>query len=78
MDKQPLRENRRQKQKQFNAYARYSSLAVQMMVIIVVGTFGGFRLDNYLGWNFPVFTIVLSLLSVGIAIWYAIKDLLKK
>lgn len=47
------------------------------MVIIAGGTYGGFRLDKYLDWGFPVFTLVLSLLSVGIAIWYAVKDLLK-
>jgi hypothetical protein len=49
-----------------------------MMAIIAIGTYGGFRLDKYLGWKFPLFTVVLSLLSVGVAIWYAVKDLLKK
>ena len=48
-----------------------------MMAIIVVGTYGGFRLDRYLDWKIPVFTVVLSMLSVGGAIWYAVKDLLK-
>ena len=74
MTKQSSREN----QKQFNAYAKYSSLAIQMMLIIGIGTYGGFRLDKYLGWRFPLFTVVLSLLSVGFSIWYAVKDLLKK
>ena len=63
--------------KQFNAYAKYSNLAIQMVVIIAGGMYGGFRLDKYLGWKFPVFTVVLSLLSVSAAIWYAVKDLLK-
>jgi len=49
-----------------------------MMVIIAGGTYGGFRLDKYLDWKFPVFTVILSLLSVVLAIWYAVKDLLKK
>jgi len=48
-----------------------------MMATIAVGTYCGFRLDKYLGWKIPVCTIVLSLLSVGIAIWNAVKDLLK-
>jgi len=48
-----------------------------MMVIIAGGTYGGFRLDKYLGWKYPVFTVLLSLLSVGIAIWHVVKDLLK-
>jgi len=49
-----------------------------MMVIITAGTYGGFRLDKFLGWKFPVFTVVLSMLSVVAAIWYAIKVFLKK
>jgi len=49
-----------------------------MIVIIAAGTYGGFRLDKYLDWKFPLFTVVLSLLSVCVAIWYAIKDFLKK
>ena len=73
-------ENQKQKQiqKQYNAYVRYSGLGIQMAVIIVAGTFGGFRSDKYLGWKIPVFTIVLSLLSVCVAIWLVVKDLLKK
>ena len=73
-----LPEDRKQIQKQYNAYLKYSNLAIQMIVIIGGGTYGGFRLDKYLGWKFPVFTIVLSLLSVTTAIWFSVKDLLKK
>jgi len=46
-----------------------------MIAIIAAGMYGGFRLDQYIGWTIPVFTIVLSLLSVVGAIWYAIRDL---
>ena len=77
MSKPSSPEDQKQKQKQFNAYTKYSGLALQMMAIIAVGTYCGFRLDKYLGWKFPVCTVVLSLLSVGIAIWNAVKDLLK-
>ena len=78
MDKPSSPENRKQIQNRFNDYAKYSSLAIQMIVIIAAGTYGGFRLDKYLDWKFPLFTVVLSLLSVCVAIWYAIKDFLKK
>ena len=77
MSNPSLPEDQNRKRNPFNAYARYSSLAIQMMVIIAGGTYGGFRLDKYLGWKFPVFTLLLSLLSVGIAIWQAVRDLLK-
>ena len=63
--------------KQLNAYVKYSNLAIQMMVIIAIGTYVGFRLDKFIDWDFPVFTVVLSPFSVGVAIWYAVKDLLE-
>ena len=78
MDKPSSPDDHRQIQNRFNAYARFSGFAIQMMLIIAAGTYGGFRLDKYLGWKFPLFTIVLSLLSVVAAIWYAIRDFLKK
>ena len=58
-------------------YAKYSSIALQMVVIILVGVFGGVKLDELLNLKFPVFTVILSLLSVALAIYYVIKDLLK-
>jgi len=79
MNKTPPQENpsNQQSQDKFNAYIKYSGLAAHMMIIIAGGAYGGFRLDKYLAWKIPVFTIVLSLLSVVLAIWYAVKDLLK-
>lgn len=69
---------KQQKEKnKFETYARYSNMAFQMIAIILLGTFGGFKLDELLNWGFPVFTVVLSLLSVVIAIFISVKDLLK-
>ncbi|MDR1156016.1 MAG: AtpZ/AtpI family protein [Bacteroidales bacterium] len=79
MSRQSSPERRKTRtQNRLNAYAKYSSLAVQMMAIIAAGTYGGFRLDRYLDRKFPLFTVVCSLLSVGVAIWHSVKDLLKK
>lgn len=64
--------------KDLNAYVKYSSLAIQMGVIIAGGTFGGVQLDKLTGWEFPVFTLILSLGSVALAIYFAIKDFIKK
>lgn len=60
------------------SYARYSSLAFQMLFIILAGVFGGKYLDQWLGLTFPVFTVVLSVSSVVLSIYYAIKDFIKK
>lgn len=61
-----------------NDYAKYSSLAIQMMVIIIAGTLGGLKLDQYLSLKFPIFTLILSLVSVFGALYIALKDFLNK
>ncbi len=55
-------------------YARYSSIAFQMMVIITAGVWGGVKLDKLLNLEFPLLTVLLSIASVGIAIYISIKD----
>jgi F0F1-type ATP synthase assembly protein I len=46
-----------------------------MLAIILLGVFGGYKLDGWLN-TIPVFTVLLSLLSVVIAIYSVVKDLL--
>jgi len=58
-------------------YAKYSTLALQMIVIIVAGAFGGKALDSWLNWDFPVFTLVLTILSVAGAVFYGMRGLFK-
>jgi hypothetical protein len=64
------------KKKQLNNFAQYSSVGFQMMIIIGAGTFAGYKLDIWLGLKFPVFLILLSVASVAIGIYHAIKDFL--
>ncbi len=68
--------NKKPKQN-LNFYAKYSSLAFQMIIIMLAGVFGGMKLDKLISLEFPVFTIVLTILSVFAALYFAIKDLLK-
>ena len=71
--------NKNEKRKnQLNDYARYSSLAIQMLAIILLGTWGGIKLDSLFNFNLPVFTVFLSLASVALAIYFAVKDFIKK
>jgi hypothetical protein len=64
--------------KALNAYARYTSIAFQMLVIILAGVFGGRELDKWLDIPFPVFTLILTILAVLLAIYTVIKDLIRK
>lgn len=60
-----------------NAYARYSNMAFQMGAIIGAFTFGGYQLDKWIH-TIPLFTVILSLAGVAIAIYISIKDELRK
>ncbi|MCG3166254.1 MAG: hypothetical protein POELPBGB_02032 [Bacteroidia bacterium] len=71
-------EKTKESKKQLNNYARYSGMAVQMIVIILIGVLGGIKLDEFIAVKFPVFTLVLTLLSVFLAMFFAIRDFLKK
>ena len=62
--------------KQFLNYAHYSVIAFQMVFVILLGTWGGIKLDSKFSTK-PIFTITLSLASVFLAIYIAIKDVIK-
>ena len=67
----------KQPQKPLNAYAKYSALGVQMAVIIGGGSYGGHKLDEYYKNTTPIFTIILSLVSIAIAMYVVLKDFIK-
>ncbi len=48
-----------------------------MGVIIFAGAFGGMKLDRKLDLSFPVFTLLLSIIALILAIYIAIRDFLK-
>ena len=60
------------------SYMRYAAMGTQMLVIMGLGVFGGYYLDKYFEFKIPVFTLLLSLLSVAAALYLSIKDLIKK
>lgn len=67
----------KQPHKPLNAYAKYSALGIQMAVIIGGGCYGGYKLDEYYKNATPVFTIILSLVSIAIAMYIVLKDFIK-
>ena len=72
-----LKESKNQKQNKasrINSYARFSGIAFQMFAIIGLGSYGGVKLDENYPNKYSVFTIICSLASVGIAMYYVIKQ----
>lgn len=63
-----------QKKKQLNDYARYSAIGIQIAVFIFAATYGGVKLDAWLHLKVPVFTLLLSLLSVVMSMVYFFKS----
>ena len=51
-----------------NNYAKYSGVAFEMFGIIVLGVWGGIKLDALLGTK-PLLTVVLSLGAVAAAMY---------
>jgi hypothetical protein len=49
-----------------------------MMAIIALGTFLGFKIDQWLENEFKGFTLGLMILSVIGSVFYSIRNLLKK
>ncbi len=66
--------NKKKAQRKINNFAKYSGLSFQMIAIVMAGLFGGIKLDEFAQLDFPLFTLVLSLLGVFLAIYIAIKD----
>ena len=66
-----------QKKRGLESYARYTSIAFQMLAIILVLVFAGFKLDQWLHTR-PIFTVIFSCGSVILAIYSVTSDLLKK
>jgi hypothetical protein len=52
-------------------------MAFQMLVIIFAGVVGGVFVDRWLHIRFPVFTIILSLFGIFLALYTTLKDLFR-
>jgi F0F1-type ATP synthase assembly protein I len=58
-----------------NEFVKYGNIAFKMMAIILLGVFGGRKLDGWIKPKFPVFTISLTLLSLVGAFYSMFKDI---
>lgn len=63
--------------KSSNSIIRYSGMGVQMAAIMLLGAWIGIQLDKHFEIKNNVFTAVLTILGVVIALYLVIKDLLK-
>jgi len=59
-----------------DAYMKYSGMAIQMGVIILIGTLAGQWLDGYFETGRPYLTVLLALLSIFAALYLTLKDII--
>lgn len=62
------------KKRNLNNYSRFSSIAFQMIAILLLGAFGGIKLDEWVGTS-PLFTVVLLLVALAGAMYIVIRKL---
>ena len=60
------------------SYVQYSGLVFQMIGIIGVFAFAGYKLDQYQQTKTPLYTAILSLLGVMISLYTVIRSLKEK
>ncbi len=60
--------------KQPNSTVRYTGIAGQMLFIILAGVFVGIYLDKKFSFGFPLFTLLLSIGGVVLAMFVIIKE----
>lgn len=78
MSQEPWQDPPQEQRARSNAFLRFSGMAFQMAATIGLGVWGGIQLDKKFPNNAHAWTLSLSLISVGIAMYMVIKDLLKK
>ena len=64
-------------EKQPNSFYKYTGMATKMLVIVLVFTFGGVKLDEYTNMNFSLFTLIGALSGSVLGIYSMIRDLTK-
>ena len=68
-------ESQDKKKNQLKSYAHYSSLVIQMAIIIVLGSCLGDYLDVKYSLDKPVYTIIFSLGSILLSLYYVFNKI---
>lgn len=62
---------------QLNKYLRVSGAGFQMLATIALGVFIGYKLDERYSKDQQIYTVIFSLLFIGIALYSVIKQVSK-
>ncbi len=61
----------------YEKYAKYSTIAIQMVLILLIFVWGGKKLDQKYNHDENLFVIILGILGVFIALYVSLKDFIR-
>ena len=71
-----MKQMKNQKKKPLKQFLKFSNLGIQMGIIIGLGSYLGFRLDNYFKLD-NIFTVCSSLAGIFGALFFVIREVKK-
>lgn len=71
----PKQSNNDKTTNQLKSYARYTGLALQILAAIFLGIWLGMKLDEWLNFTFPLFTLTLSMAALIGSLFYLVKSI---
>lgn len=57
-----------------SSLVKYSGMSTKIALAILAGVYGGKYLDEYFGLETPIFTLVLSMVGLALALYIIIRD----
>ena len=72
----PSRPNR--KPSPYNSYLRYSGLAIQLMAAIAIMGWLGYKVDDWLNLEYPIFMLALGLVGFAGSLYQVYRSINRK
>ncbi|RFC54397.1 AtpZ/AtpI family protein [Brumimicrobium aurantiacum] len=69
--------DKKENKKRMNNYVRFSSVAIQMGIVITIAALGGDYLDEKQENDFPIWTLVLTLIAIFGSLYQVIRAVIK-
>ncbi len=70
-------QKKNERDRKLKSYLKFSTSAIQMAVLITIGALGGDWLDNYQKNEFPLWTLILTLIAIFGSLFQLIREVLK-
>ncbi|MBL4654793.1 MAG: AtpZ/AtpI family protein [Bacteroidia bacterium] len=65
------------KKKLLNKYVKYSGLAIQLVLTVLAGVYGGYQLDKYFETAKPYYALGCALLAIVGSLYMLIRQVLR-